>query len=293
MRRLIINGDDFGLTVGVNRGIVECFRQGVLTSATLMAAGTEFADALQKLREVDQPAPKAKLSVGCHAVLVDGSPVLPASAVSSLVTEDGSFPVSLLSFARAALAKRLDEEQMAAELEAQIRKIQAGGVSLSHLDTHKHVHLFPPVLRPLLRAARRCGVRAVRNPFAPIRPLAFAHLLRRPHLWKRYTEVRVLRTWAADFRRAVDREGLVTTDGTFGIVATGALDLQLFEAIMGCIPEGTWEFCCHPGYNDAELAQVRTRLRETRDREREVLTSAAARAVLDRYGIELINYRDL
>ena len=289
MRRLIINGDDFGLTAGVNRGILECIRQGVVTSATLMAVAAGLADALQKLDDLDG---RPRLSVGCHVVLVDGNPLLPPGAVSSLIAARDEFHPTLAAFAQAAFLNRLDEGQIASEAEAQIRKAQ-GGVRLSHVDTHKHVHLFPAVLRPLLRAARKCGVRAVRNPFAPVRPLAFAHLFRRPHLWKRYTEVKVLRAWTGSFRRTVAAEGLLTTDGTFGIVSTGALDLRLFEAIIGCIPEGTWELCCHPGYNDAELAQVHTRLRESRDQEREVLTSAAAREILDRHGIELINFWDL
>jgi predicted glycoside hydrolase/deacetylase ChbG (UPF0249 family) len=86
---------------------------------------------------------------------------------------------------------------------------------------------------------------------------------------------------------------MATTDGTFGIVSTGALDWELFRAIIGCIPEGTWELCCHPGYADAGLARVRTRLRAARDREREVLTSPAARAALEEHGIELISYWEL
>ena len=77
------------------------------------------------------------------------------------------------------------------------------------------------------------------------------------------------------------------------VISTGALDLRLFEAIIGCIPEGTWEFVCHPGYNDADLAGVRTRLRESRARELEVLTSADARLVLQQRGIELISFHDL
>jgi predicted glycoside hydrolase/deacetylase ChbG (UPF0249 family) len=87
--------------------------------------------------------------------------------------------------------------------------------------------------------------------------------------------------------------GLRTPDGSFGVVSTGALDLRLFEAIVEAIPDGTWEFVCHPGYNDAELASVRTRLRESRQRELEVLTSAEARQALERRGIQLISYREL
>ena len=261
-----------------------------------MANAPAFADAVKTIPELlcTGPLKPAAPGIGCHAVLIDGTPVLPATDVSTLMANgSGEFRRGLGAFARAALVRHLDSGQIAAEVEAQIRKIQAAGVQLSHLDAHKHVHLFPQVLSPLLAAAKACSVRAVRNPFAPVRPLAFAHLVRRPHLWKTYSEVKVLRYWVDEFRQTVADAGMVTTDGTFGILSTGALDLELFQAIVGGIPEGTWEFCCHPGYNDDALAKVRTRLRASREREREVLTSAAAHEMLEANEIELITYWEL
>ena len=290
MRRLIINADDFGLTAGVNRAIIEAHRRGVVSSATLMAGGGAFAEAAQFAQGLP------KLSVGCHVVLVDGTPLLPADQVSTLLgggNGNAEFRRGLGEFASAALRRRIDPAQVEAEATAQMRQLQAAGITLSHFDTHKHAHMFAAILRPLLRAARACGVPAVRNPFAPVKPLAFAHLLRRPRLWKRYSEVRALRQLLDKFRAAVQEEQILTTDGTFGIVATGALDLRLFEAIVGCIPEGTWEFVCHPGYNDAELSGIRTRLRKSRVQELQVLTSPEARAVLERHAVELISFRDL
>ena len=181
----------------------------------------------------------------------------------------------------------------AAEVAAQIRRLQSTGLTVTHVDTHKHTHMFPAVLRPLLQAAKQCGVRAVRNPFVPLRPLAFAHLMKRPKLWTRYSETRLLRKFAAQFRRAVADAGMKTTDGSFGIVTTGTWDKKLFAAVMGCIPEGTWELVCHPGYSDAALEAIRTRLRKSRVAELEILTSPDARQILDTHGIELISYRDL
>jgi predicted glycoside hydrolase/deacetylase ChbG (UPF0249 family) len=117
--------------------------------------------------------------------------------------------------------------------------------------------------------------------------------LRRPRLWKRYSEVKALRRLLDNFRQAVQEEQVLTTDGTFGIVSTGALDQRLFEAIVGSIPEGTWEFVCHPGYNDAELDTVRTRLRASREQELRVLTSEVAKQILRRHGVELISWTQL
>jgi predicted glycoside hydrolase/deacetylase ChbG (UPF0249 family) len=153
--------------------------------------------------------------------------------------------------------------------------------------------LFPAVLRPLLRAAKACGVRAVRNPFGPGPPLRSAELLARPSLWTRYVEVQILRALAGKFRAAAAREGLTTPDGTLGIVVTGALDEKLFRAVAAIIPEGTWEFVCHPGYNDGDLQSANTRLRESRETELRVLTMPEAKELLSSEGITLISYRDL
>lgn len=289
MPRLIVNADDFGLTTGVNRAIVETHRRGVVTSATLMANSRAFDEAVRLAKA------EPRLSVGCHVVLVDGEPVLPAARVPSLLATDARsgvrFRPALSGFALAAVRGRLREDEIEAEVTAQIRKLQAAGISVTHLDTHKHAHMFPSVLKPLLRAASACGVRAVRNPFAPVKPLA--HLLRRPPLWTRYSQVKMLRRYAVGFRRAVAEAGMATTDGTLGIVVTGVLDHKLFAAIVGSLPEGTWEFVCHPGYNDEELGQVKTRLRASRVKELGLLTSEAAREALAARGVELISYAAL
>ena len=286
MRRLIINADDFGYTSGVNRAIVEAHAVGVVTSSTLMANGAAFAEAAQLTSTVP------KLSVGCHVVLTDGAPVLPAAQLPSLTT-NAQFRDGMVKFAARAIAGTMDADEISTEATAQIRKIQSLGIAVSHFDTHKHTHLFPTILQPLLRAAAHCGVRAVRNPFGPRLPLRSSHLLTRPSLWTRYGEVRILRAFAGKFREAVDREGFATPDGTLGIVVTGALDESLFQAIASSIPEGTWEFVCHPGYNDADLQAGKTRLRESRETELHVLTLPAARQMLAQQGIELISYREL
>ena len=286
MRRLIVNADDFGFTAGVNRAIVEAHSRGVVTSSTLMANGAAFADAAQLAKAVPT------LSVGCHVVLTDGVPVLAAEQLPSL-TAGSRFRDGMMTFAARAIAGRMNSDEITAEAAAQIRKIQAAGIVVSHLDTHKHTHLFPKILRPLLRAAADCGVHALRNPFGPRLPLRSEHLLARPGLWARYLEVRILGGFAGKFREAVDREGFTTPDGTLGIVVTGALDETLFHAIARSIPEGTWEFVCHPGYNDADLQAGKTRLRSSRETELRVLTLPAARELLTEQGIELISYREL
>jgi len=251
-----------------------------------MARGPAFTEAV----ELSKTFPR--LSIGSHVVLIDGEPVLDPARIPSL-TDAGRFREGLKAFAARALTSRIVPAEIEAEASAQIRKIQTAGITVSHFDTHKHTHLFPQVLRPLLRAAAACGVKAVRNPFGPRFPLRSSHLLARPSLWTRYAEVKVLRRFAGKFREAVDREGFATPDGTLGIEVTGTLDETLFRALAESMPEGTWEFVCHPGYNDADLRTAKTRLRESRETELRVLTLPAAREVLAEEGVELISYREL
>jgi hopanoid biosynthesis associated protein HpnK len=290
VRRLIINADDFGLTDGINRGIVEAHSNGIVSSATLMANAGAFEGA------IGQASALPKLSVGCHVILVDGVPVMDASEIPTLVTRQpngGRFHENLSGFARRALMGRIDPAQIEAEALGQIRKLQSSAVAVSHLDSHKHTHMFPVVYRALLRAAQACGIRAIRNPFSPLVSVTVRALHKHPTLWKRHLQVRGLRRLEAAFLRAVADAGMITTDGCFGVIATGALDLSLFEWIMKSVPQGTWEFVCHPGYTDSDLEKVKTRLRESRVEELEVLTSREARHVLERQNIELISYREL
>ncbi len=281
MRRLIVNADDFGLTSGVNRGILRAYRDGIVTSTTLMACGLQFDHAIALAKESNG------LSIGCHVVLVDGAPICGQHQVSTLLADSGPrFRQTLTSFAVRATTRRLNEDQIAEEVTAQIRKLQAAGIRVSHVDTHKHTHIFPIALRGILRASQACGVRAIRNPFEP---LVFAI----SGNWRRQLQIGILRRYRSKFRDELARAGMVTPDGCVGIIATGGLTPKLFQMLLRNLPEGTWEFVSHPGYNDSELDSVVTRLRDSREMELEILTAPGMKRFLENVGIQLISYDDL
>ena len=243
------------------------------------------------------------LSIGCHVVLVDGRPVLPAGQVPTVAfaLQGTEFAASLGGFVQRLATGRFDGDLIEAEATAQFAALRNSGVELTHFDTHKHTHIFPAVLRPLLRAARASGIRAVRNPFVPRQPLPFPELRRRPQLWKRYWQTRALRRFLPAFQRLVAEHDMVTHNGCMGVLETGFLEADLLAAIVAAVREnaasgprdGTWELVCHPGYDDPDLAAVRTRLRASREIERQVLCSEETKALLANNGIELISYRDL
>jgi hopanoid biosynthesis associated protein HpnK len=277
--RLIVNADDFGLTRGVNRAIVELHQAGVLTSATLMAK----AGATDEAIALAQANPR--LGVGCHVVLVDGEPVLPPDKVPSLVdSKTGCFPHKLTTFLRRLFMGRIRAAEIEAEAAAQIASLQARGVRLTHIDTHKHSHMFPPVLRPVLRAARAAGIRAVRNPFEPEWAV---HASPRASI-VRSAEVYALRKFGPYFRRVLSEEGFSTTDGTIAVAATGVVNADTVRSLLQKLPPGAWELVTHPGYSDADLDKVRTRLRASRDIERNAL-----QVIAEFPGVDLVSFAGL
>ncbi len=284
--RLIINADDFGLTGGVNRAIADLYRAGVLTSATLMATGAAFEDAVSIVRA------NAGLGVGCHVVLTDGSPVSEPQSIPTLLGADGrTFRPSLGDFVQALLRGAIREDEIEREAMAQVRKVQRAGIAVTHLDTHKHTHVFPAVVRPLLRVAERMAVGAIRRPFEPAWSVALGHGRRLRRL-----QMRILSGLEAKFDRnpEIRDARVLTTDGSVGISTTGSLTASTLRELLESLPrEGSFELCCHPGYHDGELDGIPTRLRHHREVERMALLAEVPGFISKPNAPELINYSKL
>jgi predicted glycoside hydrolase/deacetylase ChbG (UPF0249 family) len=268
-KQLVVNADDFGFTPDVNQGIVEAHRGGILTATTLMANGDAFDDAVRLARET--PA----LDIGCHLVLVGGRSVVTGRPFPSTVGR-------LL----AAIASR--QIRVYDELVAQLQGIASVGIHATHLDTHKHTHLAPPVLDAVARLSAEFGIRWVRRPFDF--PLRAAGGTGPPLTRLASGAMGLLR---GRFQRVLTRHGCRTTDHFAGFQITGRLRTAELVQLLELVPEGTTELMCHPGRCGAALRQAPTRLKESREEELEALMSAEARAALERNGIELVNYAGL
>jgi predicted glycoside hydrolase/deacetylase ChbG (UPF0249 family) len=257
VRRLIVNADDFGLTSGINRAVSELHAAAALSSATLMASAPRFAEA------VAMAAQQRSLGVGCHVVLVDGTPAADRDSIPTLLVETPQgkiFRPTLAAFVRDVMLGRIARTDIEREATAQIRRLQQAGVHVTHVDTHKHTHMFPAVLDALTRAASACGVHAIRNPFEPAWSVAATP---NPAPMRRL-QIGLLGGFRGHFSRMVREREFSTTDGCIGVLATGSLDESTLAAIVSRIPEGTWELVCHPAVMDEELRATRTRLLESR-----------------------------
>ena len=289
MPRLILNADDFGLTPGINRAILELHRAGVVTSASLMATGPAFDDAVAIAKA------NPKLGVGCHLVFVDGIPISHPEAIPTLLGADGkTFRPELLDFAQAAMRTTIRQGDLAREAQAQIQRLQRAGIDVTHIDTHKHTHLFPSIARPVLHTAERCGVLPVRTPFEPRWSSALAHASAMRRL-----QLRLAERFAPPFAKftALRGEHGLMTEGTLGIAATGTLDAATLRVMMQALSvqprDSTWELCCHPGYVDDALGAQSTVLLASREADYAAMLEVLPAFMGIPGGLELIHYGSL
>jgi predicted glycoside hydrolase/deacetylase ChbG (UPF0249 family) len=172
------------------------------------------------------------------------------------------------------------------ELAAQVRRVVDAGVRPTHLDTHKHTHLAPPVLDAVARLSEEFRIPWVRRPFDF--PL---HAPGVPRMKRMTSEA--LGLMRRRFHRVLARHGCRTTDHFAGFQITGRFRAAELVQLMAAIPEGSTELMVHPGRCGAALRAAPTRLKESREAELAALIAPEVRAAMTRHGIELVNYAGL
>lgn len=279
---LIVNADDFGLTEGVNDGIVEAHTRGILSSTTIMANMPAFEHAVALAKQ--HPA----LGVGVHVNLCMGSPAAARAELRGLIEPDGSLPSTMKLLVKAwNPAMRAPIE---AEIRAQIKKTLEAGVEITHLDSHKHVMVHPTIMAAAISAAKEFGIRAIRIPMEDASFAAASPIHRERKARIRTGMVTLL---AGPAKSGARRAGLTTTDRFFGIAGTGNWEPQSMARAIVLLRPGTTELMVHPGLIDDDLRGTATRLVNSRLEELEALTSPEVRAAVEEAGVKLITFRDL
>ncbi|MFZ0590870.1 MAG: ChbG/HpnK family deacetylase [Bryobacteraceae bacterium] len=250
----MVNADDFGFTHDVNAGIIHCHTHGILRATTLMANGSAFDDAVRLARL------NPSLDIGCHLVLIQGRSILTGAEL----------PKNWKQLLAAVISRQINPYR---ELRAQVEKIVAAGLRPSHLDTHKHTHVLPAVLSAVIRLAHEFEIPFIRLPFDAG--------WRAVHWLDRYG------------RAKLAQANVRSTDHFLGFRLTDELTEENLLRTISNLPAGSTEFMCHPGYLGPELSQAETRLKQTRQRELEALTSPTTKSRIDEHQIVLTTFRDL
>jgi hopanoid biosynthesis associated protein HpnK len=213
----------------VNEAVERAHVDGILTAASLMVAGEGAADAVERAGRLPN------LGVGLHVVLVDGQPILPPEQIPALVGPDGWFQPDMVKTAFAIAFNPAARAQMRAEVKAQFAAFAATGLSLDHVNAHKHFHMHPMITSAILDAGRDLGIPAMRVPvehgssgFGPA----------------------AMRWWAGLLGRRLKARGIMVNDQVMGLAQTGAFTPEAMEAALAALPDGLTELYTHPATQD-------------------------------------------
>jgi hopanoid biosynthesis associated protein HpnK len=277
LKQLIVNADDLGLTPGVNRGILRGFQDGIVTSASLLVTGSAFEEAVALARQ------NPTLDIGLHLTLVEEPAVLGREVLPTLVDETGRLPRTSGEFFRRAVLGRINWHEVEREVAAQIARFQETGLRLSHLDSHQHLHMLPPVVQIVRRFT--CGMNNVwiRNPVGPWRKPPGVRIGR----WVQQLGLNLACQWARVLHGAPPPQ---MPDGMYGFEVSGRLTRSALEQILRRIPDGLYELICHPGEDDGDTRSRYSHWGYRWAEELEALTAPETRVVLNEQGIALTSF---
>ncbi len=236
-RRLIVNADDFGQSVGINEGVVRAHEHGILTSASIMATGEAFEDAIERCRALPS------LRIGLHLCLVEQTPLLARDVIPSLVGEGGRLHRNYASFSRRYFVGMINRDEVQMELEAQIQRVRSYNVSIVHFDSHQHIHLLPGVWDVVTGLAKKHQVDAIRYPNERFHP----YMARDPRSIPRLLQMLALRAMC----NAVKKTDLISADHFAGFFFGGRMNATNLLTTLHHLPQtGASELMCHPGCDE-------------------------------------------
>lgn len=273
-RKLIVHADDFGLSEGINEGIVSAMKEGSVTSTSLLV---NFPQSLQAMRL----AKENSLDVGWHLNLTLGRPVSPPEEIPSLVRPDGTFH-PLKTFLRKAFLRQISEREVAHELKAQWQLFEKEGLQPTHIDGHQHVHLFPVVrdqVRELVHQKRIPFVRIPHEEGGIATPRFFARLF-----------LKMLKGGQNGFWQ----QGSVRSVSFFGLsVAFSENLLDSWKRLLCRIQAPVAEIMVHPGYVGPGEHLYGDDFQGNRQEEWRLLMNPEWRSMIRTTGFQLVSFRDL
>ncbi|MBV9419994.1 MAG: hopanoid biosynthesis-associated protein HpnK [Alphaproteobacteria bacterium] len=234
MKSLIVTADDFGAAVEVNDAVEQAHTQGILTAASLMVSAPAAADAVVRAKTLP------RLRVGLHIVLVEGKPTLPAASVPDLVDATGNFRTDMAASAANMFFFPKVRRQLKAEVAAQFDAFAATGLTLDHVNTHKHFHLHPTIASTILKVGKRYGLRAMRVPLEP------HDVLRKADPHAKLPSALTTAPWAMLSRARLRAAGMRVPDAVFGLAWSGAMTPARVLGLIEHLPEGLSELYLHP-----------------------------------------------
>ena len=244
---VIVTADDFGLDPAVNEAVVHAHDDGILSATSLMVGAGAAADAVALART--RPA----LGVGLHLVLTDGRAVLPRSAIPDLVDAEGRFHEGMATAGARFFFRPRVRRQLAAEIRAQYEAFLDTGLSLDHVNAHKHFHVHPTILSLALSIGAEYGLRAMRLPYEPRAATGPGDTTD----WRATFETMLMGPWLRLMRRRMASAGVASNARLLGLRATGRMtESRVLAAIETARSGPVCEIYCHPATRDRITAAM-------------------------------------
>ena len=280
MKKLIINADDFGLTNGINKGVILAHKKGILTSATLIPNMPAFKEAIILAKE------NKTLGIGIHLNIIRGKPVSDPQKVETLLNNKGNF-LTIYPFLKKFISRKINIKEIEYEFSAQIEKVLKEGIEITHFDSEKHIHSLPAIMRIVIKLAKKYEIPRIRfiNEFC----LSF--------------DIRALKAGIISYlnkkmKKEILKAGILIPDKFYGICESGKMNVKKFKKILSNISPGITEIMTHPGIIDADYKKIEQEygyyyLGKEREEELKALTSTDLKNIIEKENIQLINYGDI
>ena len=279
MKKMIINADDFGLTKGINKAIIECYKKGIVTSASIMANGREFEDAVELSKKNDG------LDLGIHLSLIGEAPILVPEEIPSLMGRKGFLVENSFMFFKKYIAGKIDKNQIELELRAQIGKCLNVNLKLNHINSHQHLHIIPGILDTVISLARYYGIPVIRYPYGFIAFMDFVSL--------RIFSQLVLNALSLISKARFEKECIMRTRYMAGFIHSGRLNREILNNYIAFLPDGITEICCHPGIVDDDLKKYYSHWKYHWEQEWNLFSSDETKALFHQNKIQIISFKDL
>jgi hopanoid biosynthesis associated protein HpnK len=277
--QLIVNADDFGLSNEVNRAVIRAFREGVLTSCSLMVTGEAFEQAVQLARE------NPGLAVGIHLVTVCGRSVLPPNTVPALVDRLGCFSGNPVMAGLKYFFSKQARSQLRRELAAQFSKFHQTGLPLSHIDGHLHMHLHPVIFKTAIALGVQHNVRRMRVPYDD---LVLALRFDQSSVLRKVILSFVFAVFSRFMKRRLKSLGFCFPERVYGLFQTGNMNEAYFLQTLKSLNANSNEIYFHPA-----LHEPRQKPDSAAGAEFAALTSQRVVEQLKQLQIRRINYFEL
>ncbi len=277
IKQLIVAADDFGLTKGVNEGMIRSHEEGIVTSLNLLPTGEAFSEALELAKKIGLN------EAGAHLALTETSPVTEVSGIRSLVDRDGLFCKGHYQFMLKLMSGAIDLDEVYIEWKNQLDRALATGIKITNLSTHEHLHMIPDLLAILIRLAKECKIPAIRYPHGDrsSRRTNIGSIIKKAALF----------CFEGNMGKALKSSGMIAPEHFIGFLDSGNITEDVLLDISAGLECGTTELVCHPGFLDKRVLDRYT-FHKNSEAELFALTSQRVKKALDEKKISLISYAE-